>query len=143
MLGALNRILKMKSCRLWMRMLSHLMATSSVTCSHPYVNRSQNYLLELQESKEWSFHTQCQGVDQKLQAKHSDHLGAKIKGKEADDARRRIGMSDWIRSEARGFSSGIWVFGNREVIELKVIYVELHFIHLLLKEDDGRAWSYQ
>lgn len=68
-------------------------------------------------------------------------LEPRISGREADLACKRIGYPDWIRSEARGFSGGIWILWDGNDISLKVIHAEFHFIHVLIREADGRGWE--
>lgn len=47
-------------------------------------------------------------------------LEPKTSGLEADEACHRIGKKDWVRSEARGFSGGIWILWDRLEINLQV-----------------------
>lgn len=68
-------------------------------------------------------------------------LEPRISGNEADDSCRRLGRRDWIRSKARGFSGGIWILWDRQEIALTVIHVELHFVHLLVHEANGKIWE--
>lgn len=68
-------------------------------------------------------------------------LEPRISGHEVDLACRRIGYPDWVRYEARGFSEGIWILWNGHDISLKVIHAEFRFIHVLIREADGRAWE--
>lgn len=64
-------------------------------------------------------------------------LEPRISGTEADVVCRRIGRYDWVRSEARGFSGGLWMFWDRQEVEITVVHVEYHFIHVHVSERGG------
>lgn len=68
-------------------------------------------------------------------------LEPRISTIEADDICRRLGKQDWVRSEAVGFSSGIWVMWNRDKISLRVVHVDKYFIHIIIEEGRGGAWE--
>lgn len=68
-------------------------------------------------------------------------LEPRISAFEADDICRRLGKRDWVRSDADGFSGGIWVLWNRDEVSLRVVYVEKYFIHLIIDEGRRAAWE--
>lgn len=63
-----------------------------------------------------------------------------ISSSAADVVCRRLGRREWVRSEAKGFSGGIWVLWNREEVNLRVIHVEKHFVHMIVNEGKPTAW---
>lgn len=67
-------------------------------------------------------------------------LEPQISSTAADVVCRRLGSRDWVRSEAEGFSGGIWVLWNREEVNLKVVHVEKHSVHVIVDEGKPTAW---
>lgn len=67
-------------------------------------------------------------------------LEPRIGGVVADAICNRLGLRDWVHSDAEGFSGSLWVLYNIEEISLKAVHIEKFFIHKLI--DDGRrsAW---
>lgn len=55
-------------------------------------------------------------------------LKLKISGAVADRICKQIGMSRWGYSEATGFSCGIWVLWNEDMIRVAVKHVQKYFI---------------
>lgn len=68
-------------------------------------------------------------------------LEPRIGGAEAEKVCVEIGMKEWVCSEARGFSGGIWVLWNSDDISIHVLLTQRHFIHMLVKQTNGRSWE--
>ncbi|GAU24370.1 hypothetical protein TSUD_390790 [Trifolium subterraneum] len=53
---------------------------------------------------------------------------------------KKLGLKNYIVSEAHGFLGGIWLLWNRQDIEFEVIQNNFHFIHVKVKEKDVDSW---
>lgn len=65
----------------------------------------------------------------------------KISGIEAHTVCRRIGKSHWFRSEATGFSGGIWLLWNDNDISVSLRYAHKLFLHAAVVSAGGKAWD--
>lgn len=54
---------------------------------------------------------------------------------------RRLGRSNWVRSDAEGFSGGLWVLWNRADISIRVVHVQKFLLHILIDEGKSSAWE--
>lgn len=68
-------------------------------------------------------------------------LEPRISGDTADVVCKKIGKTRWIRSEARGFSGGVWVMWDEEDIDLKLRYDDAFFLHCLARSRGGLMWE--
>lgn len=60
-------------------------------------------------------------------------LESRISGEEADEACSKLGKTDWARSDAVGFSGGVWVLWSKSEISLRIItLVSFSFMHLYI-----------
>lgn len=69
-------------------------------------------------------------------------MDPRIRGEVEDGVCKRLGKRQWIRSEAVGFSGGIWVLWNQEEITLKILYAYKFFILALVVSSSGRRWEF-
>lgn len=65
----------------------------------------------------------------------------KISGALADNICRRLGKNHWIRSEARGFSGGVWCLWDEEVVDVTFRDVHTSFVHLSVRTRGGKKWE--
>lgn len=65
----------------------------------------------------------------------------KISGVEANTICRKLGKSHWLRSEASGFSGGVWVLWNEEEIKLVPRAVHRSFVHAEVVSEGGKCWD--
>lgn len=68
-------------------------------------------------------------------------LETRIGGSDSNKVCKKIGIKGWVHLEARGFSSGVWVLWNDDEINIKVLYTQRHFIHMLVKQSNGQPWE--
>lgn len=65
----------------------------------------------------------------------------RISGHEADEVYRRIAKQSWVRSEARGFSEGLWILWDCHDVDLIILHADQHFIHVEVLDQDGVHWE--
>lgn len=51
-----------------------------------------------------------------------------------------MGKKRWARSEAAGFSGGVWVLWDEEEIGLKLMVARRSFLHMEVRSGDGQSW---
>lgn len=54
---------------------------------------------------------------------------------------KKLQRSHWTRSEAEGFSSGIWVLWNGDELEVCPKYIHQQFVYLSVVLLDGWSWD--
>lgn len=59
-------------------------------------------------------------------------LETRISGQAADVDCHRLRKRDWVLSETRGLSGGLWVLWDWGETSLKLVHVEQIFIHFLI-----------
>lgn len=65
----------------------------------------------------------------------------KVSREVADRIFQKIWRSCWARSEATGFTSGIWVFWLNDKIKIEVRHAHKYFLHLVVTLMDRRKWD--
>lgn len=65
----------------------------------------------------------------------------RIFGTMADEVCRKLGMDRWVRSEAEGFSGGIWCLWDENEIKVELRHARAYFIHLSVHFARGRRWE--
>lgn len=68
-------------------------------------------------------------------------LEPRISGATADAVCMKMGKDRWIRSEADGFSGGVWVLWNEGKTDLKLKYSDKFFLHIEAKTGGGKEWE--
>lgn len=58
-----------------------------------------------------------------------------------DSVCKKLGMTSWIRSKARGFSGGVWMLWDNADVHLDLAYDDYFFLHLLAWSAGGRSWE--
>lgn len=66
-------------------------------------------------------------------------LEPRVSGATTDGVRQSLGMKDWFRVEASGFSGGLWILWNSDKINLKVVHAQKKFVHLSVLPLTGRS----
>lgn len=69
-------------------------------------------------------------------------LEPKISGENAMDVCKQLRKSHWIRSEADGFSGGIWVLWDGDSIQVSPRYIYHQFIHMEVVSGRRRRWEF-
>lgn len=64
----------------------------------------------------------------------------KVSGVMADRVCRKLGKKRWARSEAFGFSRGIWVLWNKEELEKKLLVARKSFLHMQIQFGRWERW---
>lgn len=67
-------------------------------------------------------------------------LEPRISGDTAEDMCKKLGKDRWIRSEAAGFSGGVWILWNVGDISVKLLYVDRFFLHFEVKMGGRKEW---
>lgn len=67
-------------------------------------------------------------------------LEPRISGLGASDVCMRVGKTHWIRSEADGFSGGVWLLWNEDYINIGLLNVHKSFIHVVVNSSSSRRW---
>lgn len=67
-------------------------------------------------------------------------LEPRISGTSTDEVCRRLGKSRWIRSEATGYSGGVWLLWDGDTIDVKLIHVHKFFVHVAITLGSGKCW---
>lgn len=67
-------------------------------------------------------------------------LEPRISGAMTDTVCVRLGKKRWARSEAMGFSGGVWVLLDEEKVELKLTVARRSFLHMEVWEPTGECW---
>lgn len=68
-------------------------------------------------------------------------LEPRISEAKADEVCSKLGKKKWIRSEASGFSGGLWVLWDKEDVVLKMEYAHKSFSHLEVKTAGRLCWA--
>lgn len=66
-------------------------------------------------------------------------LEPRVSGDQADGICKRIGLENWVRVEAVGFSGGIWVFWSEE-LAVEILYTHPQFVLLKIGNDSEFPW---
>lgn len=61
----------------------------------------------------------------------------RISGDAVDKVCRGLGRRRWIRSEARGFSEGIWVMWEEGEVDIKLEVAHRSFLHMEIRSGLG------
>lgn len=64
-------------------------------------------------------------------------LEPRISGATADGVCRKMGMNCWIRSEAEGFSGGVWFLWNKEEVDVVPRYAHASILHVSVTSRGG------
>lgn len=68
-------------------------------------------------------------------------LDPHVSGVTADLVCEKLRLKKWVRSEAFGFSGGIWVMWNDGVLELKLKQADRFFLHFEVSMGGGWSWE--
>lgn len=66
-------------------------------------------------------------------------LEPKISGSKADGVCCKLGKNRWLRSEAEGFSGGVWCLWDDEEFDLELRYAHPSFLHVAVNSIGGPA----
>jgi exonuclease III len=55
---------------------------------------------------------------------------------------KKLGFKNYVLSEARGFSEGIWLLWNKLDIQIQLIHNDFHYLHVQVQEKDLQPWLY-
>lgn len=53
----------------------------------------------------------------------------------------KSGLSRWSRSEAEGYSGGVWVLWKEEEVRIGIRYDHKFFIHVSVASNNGKEWE--
>jgi len=53
---------------------------------------------------------------------------------------KKLGFKNYVMSEARGFSGGIWLLWNRSDIQIQLIQSDFHFLHVQVSGNNTDPW---
>lgn len=67
-------------------------------------------------------------------------LEPRISGAIADKVYRNNGRRRWIRSEAMGFSGGIWVCWDEDEVDLRLLRLTRSIVHMEVRMGQGSRW---
>lgn len=65
-------------------------------------------------------------------------LEPRISSASADCVCKKLGKKRWVRSEANGFSGGVWVLWDEEEMKVKLRVASRSFIHMEVVSREGR-----
>lgn len=68
-------------------------------------------------------------------------LEIRISGNATEVVYKRIGAMKWIRAEADGFYKGIWVLWDKDQVDLRIVEVHKHFVHMLISPGTVDEWQ--
>lgn len=54
---------------------------------------------------------------------------------------KKLGFKNYVLSEARGFSEGIWLLWNKLDIQIQLIHNDFHYLHVQVQEKDLQPWN--
>lgn len=69
-------------------------------------------------------------------------LEPQISGSEATEVCRKLGVTRWLRSEASGFSGGVYLLWNNDAIEVELLSVHKSYIHVAIESANTRRWHF-
>ncbi|XP_073015397.1 uncharacterized protein [Primulina eburnea] len=67
-------------------------------------------------------------------------LEPRVSGAHADDICKKMGYKNWLRVEAVGFSGGIWIFWQEEIM-LEAIYTHPQFVLARVETSNSSPWN--
>lgn len=99
-------------------------------------------MLELPAGWQWGFFKRKENHMRERRPKEIILLEPKISGDVANEACKKLGKKQWIRSEADGFNGGLWVMWNAKEIELKLLEDDKYFLHFRVVSEGGTNWEF-
>lgn len=69
-------------------------------------------------------------------------LEPRINGDSANAVcRRMLGKTRWVRSEATGFSGGVWMLWDKDEFSLELKYHDKKFLYFWVRSREGLEWE--
>lgn len=66
----------------------------------------------------------------------------RISGVTADAVCKKLGRSRCIRSDADGFSGGVWYLWSDQEVTIDLRYAHTNFLHFAVSSSRGRRWEF-